>query len=90
MFKIMIFMLIAIFVSMPVMANTICRRECVWNIRVAACDYQIVCKEIPEPPEYPPNAYSYPSPKPLPVYPPYGTSQCQWILINNEWQNVCW
>ncbi len=27
--------------------------------------------------------------KPLPVIPPLGTSNCQWILINNQWQSVC-
>ena len=27
--------------------------------------------------------------KPLPVLPPPGTTNCNWVLINNQWQRVC-
>jgi len=28
--------------------------------------------------------------KPLPIIPPVGTNNCQWIVINGQWQSVCY
>lgn len=27
--------------------------------------------------------------KPLPVIPPIGATNCNWVLINNQWQSIC-
>lgn len=27
--------------------------------------------------------------KPLPVIPPVGTNNCNWILINGQWSSIC-
>jgi hypothetical protein len=27
--------------------------------------------------------------KPVPVLPPFGSTECQWVLMNNQWVSVC-
>jgi len=90
MFRIMMIILIAVVISMPATAYSVCRMKCVWNAQ-GICEYKNVCDGAYNMPDYTiPPASPVPPPKPLPVYPPYGTSQCQWILVNNQWQSVCW
>jgi len=28
--------------------------------------------------------------KPVPVIPPIGADSCQWVLVNNQWQSICY
>jgi len=35
------------------------------------------------------NTYNNLGIKPLPVIPPIGTKNCNWVAINNQWQSVC-
>jgi hypothetical protein len=84
----------ALLLLLPTLAAADCRKSYVCNDRGQNCRYMDVCSsplDLPSTNLQPLPALPTTELKPLPSLdiPPIGTSSCNYMQVDGEWQNIC-